>query len=84
MIQMPYFFKKRGTGRLLPTNFCTRSLIVANGQMAHQKRPRNRKIIGMSGHHSTQVSAVPRLSCAVAGPNNSWNMITININRVGH
>ena len=30
MIQMPYFLRKRGTGRLLPTNFCTRSLGSGN------------------------------------------------------
>ena len=68
MIQMPYFFRNLGTGRLLPTTFCTRSLTVAKGQMAHQKRPRNRKMIGISGHHSTQVRAVPKLSWAAVGP----------------
>src|SRR5215207_4857728 len=84
MIQMPYFFRKRGTGRLLPTNFCTRSLIVAKGQIAHQKRPRNRKMIGMSGHQRTHVSAVPRLSCADSGPSRSWNMISMKSSNVGH
>src|SRR5512138_875509 len=84
IIQMPYFFRKRGTGRLLPTNFWTRSLIVANGQIAHQKRPRNKKMIGMSGHHSTQVRAVPRLSCADSGPSSNWNMMTMKTNSVGH
>src|SRR5512138_1706817 len=84
IIQMPYFFRKRGTGRLLPTNFWTRSLIVANGQIAHQKRPRNRKMIGMSGHHKTQVRAVPKLSCADSGPRMSSNMMTIKIIKVGH
>src|SRR5512134_1187767 len=84
MIQMPYFFRNLGTGRLLPTNFCTRSLSVANGQMAHQKRPRNKKMIGMSGHHSTHVRAVPRLSCADSGPSSSWNMMSMNSKSVGH
>lgn len=58
--------------------------MVANGQIAHQKRPRNKKMMGMSGHQSTQVSAVPRLSCADSGPSRSWNMISIKSSNVGH
>src|SRR3990167_179862 len=84
MIQMPYFFRNFGTGRLLPTNFCTSSLIVAKGQIAHQKRPRKRNRIGMTGHHKTQVRAVPKLSCATEGPSSSSNMISRKTINVGH
>jgi len=41
MIQMPYFFRKGGTGRLTPTSFWTKSDSAAKGQTAHQNRPRS-------------------------------------------
>jgi len=40
MIQMPYRFRKGGTGRFTPTSFWTRSDRAANGHTAHQNRPK--------------------------------------------
>ena len=72
MIQMPYFLRNRGTGRLAPTSFWTRSESAANGHTAHQNRPSTRKTSGRAGHHRTHMRAVPALSWAVAGPASSW------------
>ena len=66
----------RAPGGCWPTTFWTRSLSVAKGQMAHQKRPSSRKKSGISGHQSTQVIAVPKLSWAAAGPKSSWKTMT--------
>jgi hypothetical protein len=68
MIQMPYRLRKAGTGRFAPTSFWTRSDRAANGHTAHQSRPKNTYAIGISGHHSTHMRAVPALSEALGGP----------------
>jgi hypothetical protein len=41
MIQMPYFLRKAGTGRLAPTSFWTKSDSAANGHTAHHRRPKS-------------------------------------------
>ena len=71
MIQMPYRLRKAGTGRLAPTSLWTRSDSAANGHTAHQSRPKSTYRIGMSGHHSTHIRAVPALSWASGGPASS-------------
>ena len=72
MIQMPYFFRKTGTGRWAPTIFWMKSDSAPNGQTAHQNRPTTTNTMGISGHHSTHIRAVPGLSWAASGPRSSW------------
>ena len=69
-------FRNFGTGRLLPTNFCTRSRSWK--RRSRTKSPEEQKDDRDAGHHNTQVRAVEIVMRGFR-VSRSWNMMTMKM-----
>lgn len=78
------FPQEYGNGSFMAHKLLHHVVERAEGADGAPETPHKHKIIGISGHHNTQVKAVPRLLWAIVGPNNSIYMISTKEKTVGH
>src|SRR5665648_116449 len=67
-----------GIARSLCTLFCTKSIIVENGQTVHHNLPKKGEIMASAGHHKPQTKAKIFVETAISGEKSNKQTTAIN------